>query len=102
MSATGGVTVVDEAVSLAAALHYAGWRHVIGTLWSVGDADSARITSGVYQHLSSGTSQPAGAEGSLALSAAAGALHHTLREYRGRSGYDREPSRWAPFIHIGP
>jgi CHAT domain len=102
MSATGGVTIMDEAVSLAAALHYAGWRHVIGTLWSVWDADAARITSGVYQRLISGTCQPAGAERSLALPAAAEALHHTLREYRRRDGYDREPSRWAPFIHTGP
>jgi CHAT domain-containing protein len=99
-SATSGMTVVDEAVSLAAALHYAGWRHVIGTLWSVWDADAARITSGVYQRLSSGASQPE--EAGLFLPAAAGALHDTLREYRRRPGYDREPSRWAPFLHMGP
>ncbi|MEZ0116013.1 tetratricopeptide (TPR) repeat protein [Catenulispora sp. EB89] len=99
-SATGGVAAIDEAVNLAAALHYAGWRHVIGTLWSVWDADSARITKGVYQRLSKSTTQPAGVNG--ALSAAAEALHHTLREYRRRDRYDHEPSRWAPFLHIGP
>jgi tetratricopeptide (TPR) repeat protein len=99
-SATGGVAVLDEAVSLAAALHYVGWRHVVGTLWSVWDADAARITKGVYQRLGSGTSQPAGVD--LDPSAAAEALHDTLREYRRRDHYDREPSRWAPFLHIGP
>ncbi|WP_406063068.1 CHAT domain-containing protein [Micromonospora sp. NBC_00860] len=35
-TATGGVGLPDEAITLAAALHYTGYRHVIATLWSSG------------------------------------------------------------------
>jgi CHAT domain-containing protein len=37
-TAIGGVHILDEAITLAAALQHAGWRHVIATLWSVLDA----------------------------------------------------------------
>lgn len=40
-TAVGGVQTPDEAITLAAALQYTGWRHVIGTLWTVWD-QSAR------------------------------------------------------------
>jgi CHAT domain len=40
-TATGGLANSDEAINLAAALQYAGWRHVIGTLWSIWDTSAA-------------------------------------------------------------
>ncbi len=36
-TAAGGVALADEAINLAADLRSAGYRHVIGTLWSVTD-----------------------------------------------------------------
>ncbi|MEZ0116014.1 tetratricopeptide (TPR) repeat protein [Catenulispora sp. EB89] len=93
-SATGGITIMDEAVNLAAALHYAGWRHVIGTLWSVWDADAAFITRDTYQHLVN--------ESGLDPNRSAEALHHALRGHRERPNHRAQPSRWAPFLHIGP
>jgi tetratricopeptide (TPR) repeat protein len=90
-TATGGVTVPDEAVTLTAALRYAGWRHVIGTLWSVWDAASAAVTEQVYGLLADG--------GTLRPDHAAEALHHAVRTQR--DAIPDRPSRWAPFIHIG-
>jgi CHAT domain-containing protein len=91
-TATGGVTNLDEAINLAAALHHAGWRHVIATLWTVWDTTAADITRGVYPRLINDTM--------LDPTHTAEALHHTLRDHRDH--HRHQPSRWAPFLHIGP
>ncbi|MEV6350106.1 CHAT domain-containing protein [Actinoplanes sp. NPDC051851] len=93
-TATGGTTNADEVISLAAALHHTGWRHVIGTLWSVWDAGAADITGGVYQRLVR--------HGHLDSTHCAEALHHAVRAYRDQDDHRYQPSRWAPFLHIGP
>ena len=91
-TATGSVTNLDEAITVAAAMQHAGWRHVIGTLWSVWDDSATAVTSGVYTQLLR--------HRHLDPSAAAHALHHTIRKLRDRD--PMRPSTWAPFIHTGP
>jgi CHAT domain-containing protein len=44
-TATGGLLATDEAITLMSGLTYTGWRHVIGTLWTVADETAARVTS---------------------------------------------------------
>ncbi|MGS2644481.1 CHAT domain-containing protein [Streptosporangium sp. LJ11] len=92
MTATGGVDLPDEAITLAAALHYTGYRQVIGTLWSVYDDMAADVAEAVYADLtSSGRFEP---------DRSAHALHgaiHLLRDVR-----RLPPSAWTPFVHIGP
>lgn len=90
-TATGGVTLPDEAITLAAALHYTGYRHVIGTLWSIHDETAATVAEAVYTGLTSaGTFEPAGA---------ARALHTAIRGLRDAG---KPLSQWTPFIHAGP
>jgi CHAT domain-containing protein len=91
-TATGGVANLDEAISIATAMQYAGWRHVIGTQWAVGDQIAVTVTDGVYPQLVR--------HGELDPTRAAQALHHTIRGLREQQP-DR-PSAWVPFIHIGP
>ena len=91
-TAVGGTSLPDEAITLAAALHYTGYRHVIATLWSVWDAEAARVARDVYQALA-----PAGV---LDADGAAAALHHAVRGLRAERR-DR-PSVWTPFAHTGP
>jgi CHAT domain len=91
-TAIGGVRVLDEAITLATALQYAGWRHVIGTLWSVWDIAAAEVTEDVYARLANA--------GELRPQHAAEALHHAIRRQR-EAAPDR-PSRWVPFLHHGP
>jgi hypothetical protein len=91
-TATGGVTTLDEAISVATAMQHAGWRHVIGTLWSVWDDSAATITTGLYPQLLH--------NGNLDTRTAANALHHTTRTLRDTN--PNRPSTWAPFIHTGP
>jgi tetratricopeptide (TPR) repeat protein len=91
-TATSGVTNPDEAINLATAMQHAGWRHVIGTLWSIWDDSATTVTRDLYPQLLR--------DGHLDLSTVAHALHHTIRAMR--DGDRARPSVWAPFIHTGP
>lgn len=75
----------DEALHVAGAFHIAGFRHVIGTLWSIKDSIAAEVAAGFYARLDTADD-------------AATALHETLRELR----EVHEPGLWAPYIHVGP
>jgi hypothetical protein len=92
-TATGGANLLDEAITLAAALHYTGYRHVIGTLWSVYDsAATTDLIGSVYRRMTF--------EGRLHPELSAHALHMATRSLRG--GHPDRPSMWTPFTHTGP
>jgi tetratricopeptide (TPR) repeat protein len=86
--------LVDEAVHLTGAFHLAGYQHVIGTLWPIGEYPAKQMTAGFYQRLA------AGPGGSLDLSGTARALHDAVRDLRTR--FPRTPSAWAGHLHVGP
>ncbi|WFE55324.1 CHAT domain-containing protein [Micromonospora sp. WMMD1155] len=90
-TAAGGVRLLDEALTLAAALHHIGYRRVIGTLWSVPDLGAARVSATVYRHII--------VDGQLDASTSAQALHEAVQSQRRR--LPRNPSVWASFVHIG-
>ena len=91
-TAVGGVDLPDEAITLAAALHFTGFRHVVATLWSVQDLAAGRVAAAVYDAvMRNGLPQADGA---------ATALHHAVR--RLRDGRRSRPSVWTPFAHTGP
>ncbi len=81
-------SIPDEAITLAAALQYAGYRHVVGTLWSVPDSVAGDVSERVYRNL-------IGAQGARA----AEALHQAAITMRDRAPHI--PSTWASFIHLG-
>jgi CHAT domain-containing protein len=91
-TATGSVRNPDELITLASAFHFAGWRHVIGTMWAVRDYPAAQIVEDTYQALVH--------DGRLDPTHAAKALHFAMRSLRA-SHLDR-PGAWAPFMHVGP
>ncbi|MET9579647.1 CHAT domain-containing protein [Streptomyces massasporeus] len=91
-TATGGVTLADEAVHLASAFQLAGYRQVVGTLWPIQDAVAADIAKDVYTQLRR--------DGGLATGQAAAALHCAVQ--RARAAHPREPHLWASHIHLGP
>ena len=90
-TALGGVRVLDEAITLASALQCAGWRHVVATLWSVVDKTAADVAEELYTRL---------AEGGFRTERTAEALQHAIRRQRGIAPH--QPSRWVPFLHVGP
>ncbi|MFI6370037.1 CHAT domain-containing protein [Streptomyces sp. NPDC050546] len=91
-SAVGSPRMPDEALTMAAVLHYTGYRHVIAALWSVADDAAADVARLVYRELVS--------EGVLHPEKAAQALHTAL--LRLRSDAALPASSWIPFTHTGP
>jgi hypothetical protein len=91
-TALGGVELHDEALHLAAALQYAGFRQVIATLWPVGDTRARTTARHVYTALTAG--------GRFTPARAAYALSTVVRALRNR--FPGHPSIWAPYVHIGP
>lgn len=92
-TATGGVNLLDEAITLAAALHYTGYRHVIANLWSIYDSDEmTNLVTRVYSEIV--------VQGRLCPELSARALHRAVLRLRDEA-VDR-PSVWTPFTHIGP
>ena len=68
----------DEVIHLAAAMHFAGFRSVIGTMWAVDDEYTNEITSRFYKSMLDES-------GRLDHTRAALALHRTMRSLRSSS-----------------
>jgi CHAT domain-containing protein len=91
-TALGGVELSDEVLHLAAALQYAGFRRVIGTLWPIGDATARPIARRIYSALT--------VDGTFRPERSAQAVTEVTHWLRTR--HPDAPSRWAPYVHIGP
>lgn len=91
-TAVGGVKLLDESISLAAALHYTGYQHVVGTLWSVLDTVTTELFTELYSAMYT--------TGDLDASLSPAALHQAVRALR--NDHRTRPRLWAPFIHVGP
>jgi hypothetical protein len=92
MTATGGLRLADEVITLGAGLHYAGFRHVLATLWSVDAEVAYAFADQLFPELVE--------NGRLAAARTAEAAGQAVR--RLRDAEPERPSRWAPFIHTGP
>jgi CHAT domain-containing protein/tetratricopeptide (TPR) repeat protein len=65
----------DEAIHLASAMQFAGFRSVIGTMWAVDDGETNKITSTFYKHM-------VDESGRLDHTRAAFALNRTMRSVK--------------------
>jgi CHAT domain-containing protein len=90
-TAKGDSKQPDQALHLAAAMFFAGFTSVIGTMWSMGDIDGPIIARHVYKRLLDG-------DGDIEFSIIPYALDEAVCKLRD-SGVN--PSRWAPYVHIG-
>jgi hypothetical protein len=91
-TAVGGVDLLDEAVTLATALHVTGFRHVVAALWSVDSRTSAEVFARLYREIAG--------RGRLEPDRAPAVLNRVVRDLRDRNpGW---PHRWTPFMHTGP
>jgi tetratricopeptide (TPR) repeat protein len=90
----GGADLSDEAITIATAFCLAGYRHVIGTLWSISDEHAPGVADEVYDILAEpGSSRINANRAAIALDTAVRAL---------REASSGDPSLWASYIHIGP
>jgi tetratricopeptide (TPR) repeat protein len=87
-----GANLADEAITMAAAVQLAGFRHVIATLWAIADGSAPLVAREVYRVL---LGNGAG-DGDLPV---AYALHCVVRMLRDRGA---PAIQWAPYIHSGP
>ena len=87
-------SVADEALHLAAAMQYCGFRSVIGTMWAMADTDGRDLAKSFYKSLFSGrqVDVPYHERSSRALCDA-------TRKLRKKRGITLE--RWVNFVHYG-
>jgi len=90
-TATGGIRHLDEAIHLAAAMQFLGYRHVIATMWTIADSPAPRVADTVYSALTQG--------GTPDPSRTAEALHQAIHSLRETD--PTQPLLWAPYIHLG-
>ena len=90
-SARGDAAAYDEAMHLAAGMQFAGYRGVIGTMWSMGDSDGPVVARAFYSHMARNGQGMEYRDGAEALAKATRALR--------RAGVPLE--RWICFVHYG-
>ncbi|KAJ7230043.1 CHAT domain-containing protein [Mycena pura] len=91
-TAAGATELPEEAVHLVAGMLIAGYRSIIGTMWSVGDQDAPIIAQELYSYLIHTTGGDS--------TKSAYALHHAVGKLRDRVG-EKNFIRWVPFMHTG-
>ncbi len=90
-TAAGSVRHLDEAIHLAAAMQFLGYRHVIATLWTINDSPAPHLADTVYTTLTQ--------DGKPDPGSAAEALHYAIHTLRQTD--PTNPLLWAPYIHLG-
>jgi CHAT domain-containing protein len=85
--------LVDECLHITGAFQLAGYRHVIGTLWSIDDSTAPELAADFYAHLTDdGTTVPRTDRSALAL-------HHATK--RLRACHPDALAVWAAYTHTG-
>lgn len=90
----GGAELADEAITLATAFQLAGYRHVIGTLWTISDQLAPDVADHVYEALT----QP----DSLGINAGNAAMAVDSAVLALRQKHPSAPWLSAAYAHIGP
>ncbi|WP_059006471.1 CHAT domain-containing protein [Streptomyces specialis] len=91
-AAVDAAALRDEAIHLAATFQLAGFPHVVGTQWEVGDLAATTLSTAFYAHLHDG-------RGTARPERAAHALHTAVRSARRLLW--ATPSLWAAHLHSG-
>jgi CHAT domain-containing protein len=92
-TAQGDVGRPDEALHLAATMLYAGFKSVVGTMWSMDDIDGPVVAETLYSALFDGDG-----DGDIDFDVVPYALDAAVQKLRARS---LGVSRWASYVHIG-
>jgi CHAT domain-containing protein len=80
----------DEAIHLAVAMQFSGFRSVIGSMWSVDDEVAGQVVSAFYENMFDGS-------GRLDRTLAAVALHKAVKKLRKKIPFEQQ----IVFIHVG-
>ena len=86
----------DEALHLAAAIQYCGFRSVVGTMWAMADEDGRDLAENFYKSVFSG-----GEKGVYYYERTAEALRDAVVKLRRRRGRGMTLERWVNYVHYG-
>lgn len=87
-------SIADEALHLASAMQYSGFRSVVGTMWAVVDDDGPELARHFYKTMASNQGKKA-----PAYRRSARALRNAVQKLRQSRGVSLE--RWVNFVHYG-
>jgi CHAT domain-containing protein len=87
---------IDEALHLAAAMQYCGFRSVVGTMWAMADTDGRDLAESFYRSVFLG-----GKQGVYHYERTAEALRDAVVRLRGRKGIGMSLERWVNYVHYG-
>jgi CHAT domain-containing protein len=87
-------SIVDEGLHLSAAVQYAGFRSVVGTMWAMADIDGKVLAKNFYDSLFSERWQDV-----PYYERTAEALRDAVKELRRKKNVTTE--RWVNFVHYG-
>jgi len=86
----------DEALHLAAAMQYCGFRSVVGTMWAMADTDGRDLAGYFYKSLFSRQRQ-----GVHYYERTAEALRDAVVKLRRKRGRGMTLERWVNYVHYG-
>jgi len=86
----------DEGLHLAGAMHYCGFRSVVGTMWAMADTDGADLSKHFYKYIFSVSPDMKGVP---YHERSARALQFAVEKLRRKRGMTLE--RWVNFVHYG-
>jgi CHAT domain-containing protein len=86
----------DEALHLAAAMQYCGFRSVVGTMWEMADTDGRDLAGNFYRSLFTGRR-----EGVDYYERTAEALRDAVVKLRRKKGIGMSLERWVNYVHYG-
>jgi CHAT domain-containing protein len=89
-------SIVDEALHLAAAVQYSGFRSVVGTMWAMVDEDGRDLAENFYKKLFSNSRRE---QGIPYHERSAKALQFSVKKLRRKRKITLE--RWVNFVHYG-
>lgn len=87
--------LLDESINLSSAIQLSGYSSVMGSLWKVQDAHSAKVARDIYAWMLKGQK--------LNVRQSAEGLHKAIRDLRDMTRFKTksDPLAWAPYIYIG-
>ena len=86
----------DEALHLAAAMQYCGFRSVVGTMWAMADTDGQYLAENFYKLVFSG-----GKQGVCHYERTAEALRDAVVRLRRKKRIGMSLERWVNYVHYG-
>lgn len=100
-TSAGDEKLSEEAVHLAAGMLAAGYRGVVGTMWSIRDRYASEIAESFYDHLLVRSAEVGAPD--IDGRYAAESLHHAITHGIRRKIGDAQKSLlvWVPYVHFG-